>query len=230
MTIPKTVINLYDGAMQEKLTVLFDFDGTLANTLELVARIYNEHAHEYGARTIDMNDLSEYRRLGYKKAMKKAGIRWTVLPRLVLFVSKEMKQHMGEVHPYDGIVDMLRELQKQNISIGVLTSNDGALVQDFFATNNFPTFDFVVSEKTMFGKEKAIRRIMKRHALTQSNVVYVGDEPRDITASNKAGIKVIGVTWGVGGKEAFETTVPDIQVDTVAQLQLELLKIKNSHN
>ena len=226
MTIPKTVINLYDGAMQEKLTVLFDFDGTLANTLELVARIYNEHAHEYGAKQIDLRDLSEYRRLGYKKAMKKAGIRWTVLPRLVLFISKEMKQHMGEVQPYGGIVEMLRELQKQGVSIGVLTSNDAGLVQDFFTAHKFPTFDFVVSEKTMFGKEKALRRIMKRHSLSPNNVVYVGDEPRDITASNKAGIKVIGVTWGVGGKEAFETTTPDVQVDTVAQLQLELMRFK----
>lgn len=214
--------------MQEKLTVLFDFDGTLANTLELVARIYNEHAHEFGARQIDLEELPEYRRLGYKKAMKKAGIRWTVLPRLVLFVSKEMKQHMGEVQPYEGIVEMLRELQNQGISIGVLTSNDAGLVQDFFHAHAFPTFDFVVSEKTMFGKEKALRRIMKRHKLDPEMVIYVGDEPRDITASNKAGIKVVGVTWGVGGREAFETTVPDVQVDTVSALQKELIDSKNS--
>ncbi len=215
--------------MQEKLTVLFDFDGTLANTLELVARIYNEHAQEFGARQIDLAELPEYRRLGYKKAMKKAGIRWTVLPRLVLFVSKEMKQHMGEVQPYEGIVEMLHELQIQGVSIGVLTSNDAGLVQDFFQSHAFPTFDFVVSEKTMFGKEKALRRIMKRHKLSAEKVVYVGDEPRDITASNKAHIQVIGVTWGVGGREAFETTTPDIQVDNVAELQKAILTIKNSH-
>lgn len=212
--------------MVEKLTVIFDFDGTLANTLDLVARIYNEHAHEYGARQIDLSDLTEYRRLGYKKAMKKAGIRWTVLPRLVLFISREMKQHMGEVKPYEGIVQMLDDLQKNDVSIGVLTSNDAGLVQEFFNTHKFPVFDFVVSEKTMFGKEKALKRIMKRNSLSQHNTVYVGDEPRDITASNKAGIKVIGVTWGVGGKEAFESTPPDVEVDTSEELESEIFKIK----
>ena len=78
----------------------------------------------------------------------------------------------------------------------------------------------------MFGKEKALKRIMKRHGLAKRSTVYVGDEPRDITASNKAGIKVIGVTWGVGGKEAFEATAPDIEVTTSAELESAIFEIK----
>lgn len=204
--------------MSEKLTVIFDFDGTLANTVDLVARIYNEHAHEFGALPIDMNEISVYRKLGYKKAMKKAKIRWTILPRLVLFISREMKQHMDEVKPYPGIVEMLKELQKEGISIGVLTSNNAGLVNDFFDNNNFPQFDFIVSEKTLFGKEKALKKIIKRHDLPSHRVIYVGDEPRDITACKKAGIRVIGVTWGVGGKEGLSSTPPDWLVGTSDEL------------
>lgn len=209
--------------MDDKFTVIFDFDGTLANTLDLVARIYNENAHHYGALPIDMKDISDYRKLGYKKAMKKLKIRWTVLPRLVLFVSREMKKHMEEVEPYAGVVDVLNDIQKQGISIGVLTSNDGALVHEYLEKNNFPIFDFIVSEKTMFGKEKALKKIMKRHNLQRDRVVYVGDEPRDITACNKAGIKVIGVTWGVGGREGLKATPPDWLVDTPDQLKQTIL-------
>lgn len=205
--------------MKERFTVIFDFDGTLANTVDLVGRIYNEHAEEFGALPIDMNELSVYRKLGYKKAMKKAKIRWTVLPRLVLFVGREMKKHMDEVKPYDGVVDVLKNLQNAGVSIGVLTSNNASLVSDFFEKNNFPVFDFIVSEKTLFGKEKALRKIIKRHKLIDHRIIYVGDEPRDITACYKAGIKVIGVTWGVGGREGLESTPPDRLVDTAEQLQ-----------
>lgn len=205
--------------MDTQKTVIFDFDGTLANTLELVAKIYNEHAQSFGAKQIDLNELDEYRKLGYKKAMKKAGIRWTVLPRLVLFISREMKSHMAGVKPYDGIVEVLKELQDRHVRIGVLTSNDAELVGDFFVAHGFPHFDFVVSEKTMFGKEKALRRIMKRHALAPKHVIYVGDEPRDITASRKAGIQVIGVSWGVGGHYGLEATPPDRLVDSMSQLK-----------
>jgi phosphoglycolate phosphatase len=205
--------------MERNKTVIFDFDGTLANTLELVAKIYNEHAQTFGARQIDMSELDEYRKLGYKRAMKKAGIRWTVLPRLVLFVSREMKSQMAGVKPYKGIVEVLKALQEEGFSIGVLTSNDAELVQDFFVAHGFPHFDFVVSEKTMFGKEKALRRIMKRHGLKPKEVIYVGDEPRDITASHKAGITVVGVTWGVGGRFGLAATPPDKFADTMPQLK-----------
>ena len=207
------------GKMNQKPTIIFDFDGTLANTLELVAKIYNEHAHVFGSKQIDLKELDDYRKLGYKKAMKKAGIRWTVLPRLVLFVSREMKSQMAGVKPYAGIVDVLTDLQKQGMNIGVLTSNDAELVGEFFKVHGFPNFDFVVSEKTMFGKEKALRRIMKRHGLKPEQVIYVGDEPRDITASRKAGVSVIGVAWGVGGHHGLAATPPDKLVDMMEQLK-----------
>ncbi len=212
--------------MNDRFTVIFDFDGTLGDTIELVSRIYNENAHLYGALPVSKDEFPELRKLGYKKAMKAKKIRWSVLPKLVLFVSREMKQHMGEVKPYPGVVSMLKELQASGISIGVLTSNDGALVQDFLNSNNFPVFDFVVSEKTMFGKEKALKRIMKRHKLIKEKVIYVGDESRDVVACKKAGIKIIGVTWGAGGKESFIATPPDRQVDTAGELKAAIIEAR----
>ena len=94
-------------------TVIFDFDGTLANTLELVFRLYNEHALSFGARQIGIKEIDTYRKLGYKKAMKKAGVRWTTLPRIMLFISREMKKHMHEVSPYEGVITQIQSLQKE---------------------------------------------------------------------------------------------------------------------
>ena len=166
--------------MYKRFTVIFDFDGTLADTLELMLRLYNESTEEFGTLPVDINEVDELRALGYKGAMKQKKIRLTRLPKIVVHIIREMKQHMHEVSPHEGIIPMLQDLQNRGISIGVLTSNNAALVQDFFDTNGFPEFDFVVSEKTLFGKEKALRRIMKRHRLKKERVVYVGDEPRAV--------------------------------------------------
>jgi HAD superfamily hydrolase (TIGR01549 family) len=204
--------------MTPRHTVIFDFDGTLANTVDLVFDLYNQHAESYGAQRITREEFPALRRLGYKKAMKAKHIRWSVLPKLVLFIAKEMRQHMDQVEPYPGVVEALYTLQERGYSIGVLTSNQLGLVQDFFATHQFPAFDFVVSEKTMFGKEKALHRIMKRHHLQKEQIIYVGDEPRDVSASRKADVKVIGVSWGAGGTEGFELDVPDRIVATVPEL------------
>jgi len=133
-------------------------------------------------------------------------------------LSKEMHSHMDVVDPYDGIVEMLHQLQEIGYSIGVLTSNQTALVQEFFKKHNFPIFDFVVSEKTIFGKDKALKRIIKRYGLEKDQILYVGDEPRDVTASRKAGVHVIGVTWGLAGVEGFEKTAPDKLVKSPKEL------------
>jgi phosphoglycolate phosphatase len=212
--------------MSEQFTVIFDFDGTLADTLGLMVRLYNDTCPQYGTLPVDESEFDELRKLGYKKAMKSKKIRLTQLPRLALQISREMKNHMGEVSPHPGVIQLLRNLQEQDISIGVLTSNNAALVQDFFDANDFPQFDFVVSEKTVFGKEKALRRIMKRHKLPKEKIIYVGDEPRDIISSRKAGIKVFGVTWGLGGEQGLKDTPPDRLVSDSKELYRCILEAR----
>ncbi len=205
------------------MTVIFDFDGTLADTIHLIQRIYNEHAHEFGAEQIQESEFSYLRSLGYKKALKAKKLRWRSLPRLVMFIRREMNQHMGEVQPYEGIVPLVQELRDNGIRIGILTSNSAETVRAFLDTHTFPVFDFVVSEKTIFGKEKALKRIMERHQIGRSEVVYVGDEPRDVASCKKAGIRVIGVTWGLGGPEMMQGSKPDLLVNTVAELRAALI-------
>ena len=195
-------------------TIIFDFDGTLANSVELIFSLYNEHADEYGYLPATWEEVPALRRMGYKKAMRTKKIKVRKLPKMFLQIGREMRGRMDEVQPYEGIVQVLKTLRKEGHSIGVLTSNQTPLVKDFFMRHKFPPFDFIVSEKTLFGKDKALKRIMKRHQLEPSDVLYVGDEPRDVTASHKAGIKIVGVSWGLPGKEGFEMAHPDKLVHT----------------
>jgi len=225
----KSCLNLYHKVMDDKLTVIFDFDGTLASSLALVARIYNDHHEEFGSLPVDIKELSVYQKLGYKGAAKKANIKWRKMPKMALTIGREMKKHMDEVNPYPGVVNMLNKLRKEGISIGVLTSNSGPLVKDFFAANNFPVFDFVVSEKTLFGKEKSLRKIIKRHDLDINRVLYVGDEPRDVVSCRKAGISVIGVSWGLGGVEGLKPSEPDAIVHNSHELQKEIIKFRDKN-
>lgn len=195
-------------------TVIFDFDGTLANSVDLILRLYNEHAAEYGYEVVHPSEFSVLRRMGYKKAMKAKGVKFSHAPKIAMRLSREMRQRMHEVKPYDGVVEALNTLQKQGYAIGVLTSNHVPLVLEFLSAHAFPTFDFVVSEKSIFGKDRALKRIIKKYHLARDQVMYVGDEPRDVAACRKAKVAVIGVTWGIGGKEGFEALAPDYMADT----------------
>lgn len=211
--------------MSTTKTVIFDFDGTLADSLELLLSLYNTHADQFGYQTVEPDELPRLRKLGYKKAMKQKGIKFYRVPKMVVQLGREMRQRMDEVKPYSGIVELLNNLRAEGYTLGVLTSNQTALVADFFKAHKFPPFDFIVSEKTLFGKGKALKRIMRSHNLAKEAVLYVGDEPRDVQASRKAGVRVIGVSWGLGGREGFAAAQPDIVADTTTELSRAIKKL-----
>lgn len=195
-----------------KQVVIFDFDGTLANSISLAIRIYNDHAAHFGSLPITESDLSLLRQLvrdkGYASALKAKHVRISRLPAMLVTISKEMRAHMAEVKPYEGVILALEELKAKGYRLGVLTSNQEHIVREFLETHQYPLFDFIVSEKTLFGKDKALKRIIKKFALDKRGVVYVGDETRDVVACHKAGIDVIGVGWGVAGPEGFSKAKP----------------------
>lgn len=204
--------------MNGEKTVIFDFDGTLADSVELIVSLYNEHVPEFGYDPIEPEEFATLRRMSYAKAMRAKRIKFYQVPKIVMKLGREMKSRMDEVKPYPGIVKVLNELRSSGYHIGVLTSNELSIVKTFFDDHGFPAFDFVVSEKTLFGKEKAMKKIFKIYGINARDVVYVGDEARDVNASNKAKVKVVGVTWGLGGKEGFEKSPPDVTVESVDKL------------
>lgn len=199
-------------------TVIFDFDGTLANSVDLIFELYNIHADEFGYLPIKRTEFSALRKMGYANAMRLKKIKARKLPKIAMVLSKEMHGKMDVVEPYVGIVDTLNRLKDDGYSIGVLTSNQASLVQEFFNKHSFPEFDFVVSEKTIFGKHKALKRIIKSYGLDKEKVIYVGDEPRDVAASHKVGVRAIGVVWGLAGEEGFEKNKPDYSAKTPVEL------------
>jgi phosphoglycolate phosphatase len=211
-------------------TVIFDFDGTLANSMDVLFKLYNDHSEQFGYDKLKWSEVPELRRLGYKKAMKAKNIKWSVLPKMILTIGKEMRSHMLDVKPYPQVVKLLHELKSEGFQVGVLTSNNHQLVDTFLKDHDFPKLDFLVSEKTLFGKDKALRRIIKRWEIDKKSLVYVGDEPRDVSACKKIKVKVIGVTWGLAGDEGFGKHKANEFVGTVPELKRAIKRLTTDKN
>lgn len=195
-------------------TILFDFDGTLANTLKTVVEIYNKVAPEYNCKTVELEDVSRLQAMTISHLMKEQGISHITLAILLVRVRKELHINIDHVKPFFGIEEQLQTLKKMGYQLGIMSSNSQKNVHTFLESNNMKhLFDFVHTSKNIFGKHTAIKRIISNLSLQTNDVVYVGDETRDIEACKKIGVKIAAVSWGYNLPEILQAMQPDVLID-----------------
>jgi phosphoglycolate phosphatase len=175
--------------------LVWDFDGTLADTFEVAWRTYNRLAEKHGWLPIEnayaMKDMTA------RAFMKKQNISLAQLPVMAKHFLRAQRQNMESVRVFPGLSDVLHELKRQGRKLGVLSSNSKENIRACLQANEvLDVFDFVVGYPRIFGKARAIRRSLRRERALSGEWLYVGDEVRDVQAARKAGVDVAAVTWG----------------------------------
>jgi phosphoglycolate phosphatase len=207
-------------------TIIFDFDGTLANTLETVIEIYNKIAPEYNCKTVELENISRLQGMNVSHLMKEHDISHIALAILLVRVRKELHINIDHVKPFEGIHEALLKLKSAGCQLGIMSSNSQKNVHTFLDSNNMMSlFDFVHTSKNIFGKHTAIKRIISNLSLQTTDVVYVGDETRDIEACKKIGVKIAAVSWGYNLPDVLLAMHPDVLVTTPNELADNILDI-----
>ena len=214
--------------MRKTKFVIFDFDGTIADTLGLGLRIYNELALEYNLVAIsdDIREMLRARKL--QEILKTYGISNRKFFLLSLRIKKEFARHIHETEPVNEMEAALREIKNAGYKLGILTSNSANNVSKFLDINSLSgMIGFIYSGKSIFGKDRVIRHMLTHENIPEEDVIYVGDETRDIEASKKAGIPVIAVTWGLNRREVLASLLPDNIADEPKDLLPAVQQIFN---
>jgi phosphoglycolate phosphatase len=199
--------------------IIFDFDGTIADTLDALVAIANHLAADFGYAPITTTELSYLRNLNSRQIIKYSGISWLKIPFLMKKVKSELKGKIHELKPIAGIQESLVSLKNEQCRLGIITSNSSDNVRDFLRNNELDSlFDFIYSGVTIFGKTTTINNALKQYNLSPKQVIYVGDETRDIEASQKANIKVVAVAWGFNSQEALARQNPDFLIHQPGEL------------
>ena len=206
--------------------IVFDFDGTIADTFELGIDTYNMIAPEYDCQPAGSEERELFRSKRPQELLKIFGISKLKLLALTLRIRKEMIRHVPDMKLFNGLETALRNIREAGFGMGILTSNSVENVRKFLQLNNLTSlFDFIYSGRSIFGKEKVIRKMLIREQLTATDVIYVGDETRDIEACRGAGIPVIAVSWGMNRRELLLSMSPDLIVDEPGELTKHIRKI-----
>ena len=201
-----------------KKNVIFDFDGTIANTLPVIFAVINKLSSQVGIKQLSWDEFCELRSLSHLQLIKKYYRVIPYLPSLIAKAHKEMNNLMEAVTPFDGIISLLISLQKKRLKLGILSSNAKDNIDLFIQKYNLDMFDFIHTEGNLFGKDKALTRLMKQYSLCKEETMYIGDETRDIDACSKIGLDIISVSWGFNTKESLQQHMPMFLVDRVEDL------------
>ena len=122
------------------------------------------------------------------------------------------------VDPISGIPETLATLHGRGERLAILTSNSEANVEAFLTRHNLPYFEFVSCSSKLFGKGREIRRILRKEKLTPGEILYIGDETRDIEAAKETGLRMAAVTWGYNSEEALQALNPHHLVSLPGEL------------
>ncbi|MBE9141585.1 HAD hydrolase-like protein [Nodosilinea sp. LEGE 07088] len=195
-------------------TFLFDFDGTLADSLSTIVEITNRLAPEFGYRPTPLDEVEALKGLSTRQLIRYSGIPLLKIPALIRRLRAELKSHCTPIAPCGGMPAVIRQLHAQNHALAVITSNTPEVVQAFLSAHALDHCFFSVDGGgTLFGKGRLIAKCLELHQLVPNETVYVGDEVRDIQAARFAGIRPISVTWGFNSREALAAAQPDWLVD-----------------
>ncbi len=202
--------------------VIFDFDGTLADSLQAALRIGNRLAPEYGYRPVQPGEIEALRRLPYRKVAAHIGLAWHKIPRVATRIRSELSHRLEEVQPFAGLPGVLSELRARKFRLGILSSNARKNVERFLDAHELDDFEFISTASSVWGKQRRLKALLKSRQLEANEVVYVGDEVRDIEATKALDVHVIAVAWGYTAREHLAAHRPDHLIDRPEEL-LEIL-------
>lgn len=205
----------------KKTTIIFDFDGTVADTLSYIYKIINRLAVENGLSEVSSEEFKKLRNKHPLEIVRKYKIPLLKLPFLIRKGQALMKSDIPNIKFINGIKQILLNLKERGYKLGILTSNSQENIKLFMKKYNLNLFEFVYTSSSLFGKSRPLNKVVNKYRLKKDQVLYVGDEVRDIEACKKIGIQIIAVTWGFNSEDILKRYNPDY----IIHKPEELLKI-----
>ncbi|MBN1131143.1 MAG: HAD-IA family hydrolase [Chitinispirillaceae bacterium] len=198
--------------------LIFDFDGTIADTFDLSLHIGRNLLDSLHLRHVSEEEIVHFRNKPLRQAVRSFKIPLRKIPSLIIRIRREIHEHIDEIKPFDGMRDVLRAVKPHCAFMGMVTSNSEENVAHFLARFSMEFFDAGAYSSAILGKASKLRRLMRKNGLDPERVIYIGDTTDDVEACRKVGIRAAAVTWGYNTKEVLERSNPEYLFERVEDL------------
>lgn len=214
-------------------TVIFDLDGTLLNTLEDLADSTNYAMRAFGLKERSINEVRNFVGNGVdvliERAVEGAISKEQELECLDVFKRHYSKNMDNKTKPYDGIMDVIKELLKREYHIAIVSNKFDAAVKGLNVDYFEGLFPVAIGASDTVAKKPApdsvIKALQELHS-DKERAVYVGDSDVDIMTARNSGLPCISVTWGFRDEELQRS----MGTDYIIHKPEELLDVLDGRN
>ena len=193
---------------------IFDLDGTLTDTLDSLTYSVNATLHELGLGQITPEQCKSFVGHGARRLIEDSIQAAGGEPELLIEKGMEaygriFKEHCTyKVAPYEGIVELLEELQRMGVKLAVLSNKPHPQTKDvvatFFAEDTFLTVQGQREEIPRKPDPTGIYYVLEQLGVSKEESLYIGDSDVDMVTGENAGVTTVGVPWGFRTKEVLE--------------------------
>lgn len=204
--------------MKDISTIVFDFDGTISDSVLAMFEIVNELSESIGYKKIKNKDFATFRKKSTEEMITELEIPRESIPKVLEGIHIGLAKRANSLMPVGGMAEVLSYLAKSGYKMFIITSNTRSNVLNFLRKFNINYFNGIYPKSGLYGKSNLLNKLIHNLGIDERQVIFIGDEVRDIEAGRKTGTKTVAVTWGLNGRKVLLDAKPDWLTDTPKQL------------
>jgi phosphoglycolate phosphatase len=207
--------------------VVFDFDGTLADSFDWFVGALNAIAPRYRLRPIAPHERDQLRDLPARTVLRQLGVTWWKLPMVAQALRRRMTDDLGGIRLFAGVESLLHELAAAGLALGIVSSNAERTVRRLLGPETLRPIRYLECGAAIHGKQARLRHLLRAARVAPADAIYIGDEIRDIGAARGLGMAAGAVLWGYNSARALRDHEPDQVFASMDQIRHALLHRRN---
>jgi phosphoglycolate phosphatase len=201
--------------------VIFDLDGTLADSASWFRTVINRVAREYGFRQIAEEEIELLRHAGAREILHRLEVPLWKLLAITRRMRALKREQLDAISLFPGVPAMLHALRDSGLTLALVSSDneDNARRQ---LGESAALFRHFACGASIFGKAAKFKAVMRRARFMATQTIAIGDEVRDVEAARAAGIACGAATWGYAATEALVAMKPEMIFETMNDIVARL--------
>ncbi len=211
-------------------TIIFDLDGTLLNTLDDLSSSVNYALRQHGLAERSQAEVRQFLGNGIRRLIEQSVPAGTDEQKtedvFQTFRSHYLEHSLDQTRPYDGIEDLLHQLNDMKVATAIVSNKLDPAVKELHQHFFSDTIRVAIGETKTIRRKPApdmVDECIRLLGCDRQTCLYVGDSEVDLQTAHNAGLPCLSVSWGFRDKkqliEAGATTIidrPDELIDILA--------------